>query len=192
MATVCRGKTIAGQSFLPMTVDFRQKAAAAGRIPTNMLRRELGASEREVKSEEKTFLRYRPYYLIFAIQGSYLTTGGPKFKTSSASWISRRDLNCLQLAIAGPEGCLRPRGVECERCVPRSGAFYVALDGSCWSSQGWTSRRGGGVEPNQEGAESKQSEPGGGGNEHGQMYNVGGRSEQGLTGGFPSVYQSWT
>ena len=51
MATVCRGKTIAGQSFLPMTVDFRQKAAAAGRIPTNMLRRELGASEREVKSE---------------------------------------------------------------------------------------------------------------------------------------------
>ena len=53
MATVCRGKTIAGQSFLPMTVDFRQKAAAAGRIPTNMLRRELGASEREVKSEEK-------------------------------------------------------------------------------------------------------------------------------------------
>ena len=52
MATVCRGKTIGGQSFLPMTVDFRQKAAAAGRIPTNMLRRELGASEREVKSEE--------------------------------------------------------------------------------------------------------------------------------------------
>ena len=50
MATVCRGKTIAGQSFLPMTVDFRQKAAAAGRIPTNMLRRELGASEREVKN----------------------------------------------------------------------------------------------------------------------------------------------
>ena len=50
MATVCRGKTVAGQSFLPMTVDFRQKAAAAGRIPTNMLRRELGASEREVRS----------------------------------------------------------------------------------------------------------------------------------------------
>ena len=53
MATVCRGKTIAGQSFLPMTVDFRQKAAAAGRIPTNILRRELGATEREVKKWKK-------------------------------------------------------------------------------------------------------------------------------------------
>ena len=62
MATVCRGKTIAGQSFLPMTVDFRQKAAAAGRIPTNMLRRELGASEREVRSA----VANRSCYLIFA------------------------------------------------------------------------------------------------------------------------------
>ena len=62
MATVCRGKTVAGQSFLPMTVDFRQKAAAAGRIPTNMLRRELGASEREVKSA----VANRSFYLIFA------------------------------------------------------------------------------------------------------------------------------
>lgn len=29
-------------SFLPLVVDYRQKAAAAGRIPTNFLRRELG------------------------------------------------------------------------------------------------------------------------------------------------------
>ena len=29
-------------------IDFRQKAAAAGRIPTNYLRREMGASEREI------------------------------------------------------------------------------------------------------------------------------------------------
>lgn len=29
-------------SFLPLTVDYRQKSAAAGRIPTNFLRRELG------------------------------------------------------------------------------------------------------------------------------------------------------
>lgn len=35
-------------SFLPLTVDYRQKAAAAGRIPTNFLRRELGASDQEI------------------------------------------------------------------------------------------------------------------------------------------------
>ncbi|XP_071743481.1 polyribonucleotide nucleotidyltransferase 1, mitochondrial isoform X2 [Lepeophtheirus salmonis] len=35
-------------SFLPLTVDFRQKSAAAGRIPTNHLRRELGPTAREI------------------------------------------------------------------------------------------------------------------------------------------------
>ncbi|RZF47599.1 hypothetical protein LSTR_LSTR017423, partial [Laodelphax striatellus] len=35
-------------SFLPLVVDYRQKAAAAGRIPTNFLRRELGPSEHEI------------------------------------------------------------------------------------------------------------------------------------------------
>lgn len=35
-------------SFLPLVVDYRQKAAAAGRIPTNFFRRELGPSEQEI------------------------------------------------------------------------------------------------------------------------------------------------
>ncbi|KAL9703279.1 hypothetical protein quinque_006797 [Culex quinquefasciatus] len=35
-------------SFLPLVVDYRQKAAAAGRIPTNFLRREMGPSEKEI------------------------------------------------------------------------------------------------------------------------------------------------
>ena len=34
--------------FVPLTVDYRQKAAAAGRIPTNFLRRELGPTEKEI------------------------------------------------------------------------------------------------------------------------------------------------
>ena len=33
---------------LAIRIIFRQKAAAAGRIPTNFLRRELGASDREI------------------------------------------------------------------------------------------------------------------------------------------------
>lgn len=35
-------------NFLPLVVDYRQKSAAAGRIPTNFLRRELGPTEREI------------------------------------------------------------------------------------------------------------------------------------------------
>ncbi|XP_035687373.1 polyribonucleotide nucleotidyltransferase 1, mitochondrial-like [Branchiostoma floridae] len=34
--------------FLPLTVDYRQKAAAAGRIPTTHLRRELAQTDREI------------------------------------------------------------------------------------------------------------------------------------------------
>lgn len=42
-------KTKPSQSnFLPLVVDYRQKSAAAGRIPTNFLRRELGPTEREI------------------------------------------------------------------------------------------------------------------------------------------------
>ena len=41
-------------------VDYRQKAAAAGRIPTNMLRRELGASEREILTSRLVDRSLRP------------------------------------------------------------------------------------------------------------------------------------
>uniref|UniRef100_A0A0D9RP20 Polyribonucleotide nucleotidyltransferase 1, mitochondrial n=1 Tax=Chlorocebus sabaeus TaxID=60711 RepID=A0A0D9RP20_CHLSB len=34
--------------FMPLVVDYRQKAAAAGRIPTNYLRREIGTSDKEI------------------------------------------------------------------------------------------------------------------------------------------------
>lgn len=35
-------------SSLLLQVDYRQKAAAAGRIPTNYLRREIGSSDKEI------------------------------------------------------------------------------------------------------------------------------------------------
>lgn len=42
LSTVVSKSKQSSGSFLPLTVDYRQKAAAAGRIPTNFLRRELG------------------------------------------------------------------------------------------------------------------------------------------------------
>lgn len=42
MVTAVAKQTKSNQSFLPLVVDYRQKSAAAGRIPTNFLRRELG------------------------------------------------------------------------------------------------------------------------------------------------------
>ncbi|XP_026332873.1 polyribonucleotide nucleotidyltransferase 1, mitochondrial [Hyposmocoma kahamanoa] len=48
LATVVSRAKQNSASFLPLVVDYRQKAAAAGRIPTNFLRRELGPTEREI------------------------------------------------------------------------------------------------------------------------------------------------
>ena len=50
MVTGVASKTPSGPvgSFVPLTVDYRQRAAAAGRIPTNHLRRELGPTEKEI------------------------------------------------------------------------------------------------------------------------------------------------
>ena len=48
VTTVGKSIPAGNASFVPLVVDYRQKAAAAGRIPTNFLRKELGPSEREV------------------------------------------------------------------------------------------------------------------------------------------------
>lgn len=42
MVTAVAKEKPANFGFTPLTVDYRQKSAAAGRIPTNFLRRELG------------------------------------------------------------------------------------------------------------------------------------------------------
>lgn len=49
-------------SFLPLVVDYRQKAAAAGRIPTNFLRRELGPSEKEILAARLVDRSIRPMF----------------------------------------------------------------------------------------------------------------------------------
>uniref|UniRef100_UPI00358EAAA9 LOW QUALITY PROTEIN: polyribonucleotide nucleotidyltransferase 1, mitochondrial-like n=1 Tax=Myxine glutinosa TaxID=7769 RepID=UPI00358EAAA9 len=48
--------------FLPLTVDYRQKAAAAGRIPTNHLRRELGQTDVEILTSRLIDRSIRPMF----------------------------------------------------------------------------------------------------------------------------------
>ena len=50
------------QGFVPLTVDYRQKAAAAGRIPTNFLRRELGPTEKEILTARIIDRSIRPLF----------------------------------------------------------------------------------------------------------------------------------
>uniref|UniRef100_A0A8D0GXF6 polyribonucleotide nucleotidyltransferase n=1 Tax=Sphenodon punctatus TaxID=8508 RepID=A0A8D0GXF6_SPHPU len=48
--------------FMPLVVDYRQKAAAAGRIPTNHLRRELGSTDKEILSSRVIDRSIRPLF----------------------------------------------------------------------------------------------------------------------------------
>ncbi|CAH1791369.1 unnamed protein product, partial [Owenia fusiformis] len=48
--------------FLPLTVDYRQKAAAYGRIPTNYLRRELGPTPQEILTSRVIDRSVRPLF----------------------------------------------------------------------------------------------------------------------------------
>lgn len=63
MVTVVSKTKPSTSNFLPLVVDYRQKAAAAGRIPTNFLRRELGPSEKEILVSRLIDRSLRPMFL---------------------------------------------------------------------------------------------------------------------------------
>ena len=63
VTAVSKTKSNSPASFLPLTVDYRQKAAAAGRIPTNFLRRELGSTEKEILTSRMIDRSLRPLFL---------------------------------------------------------------------------------------------------------------------------------
>lgn len=49
-------------NFMPLTVDFRRKYAAAGRIPTNFFRREIGVTEKEILASRLIDRSLRPLF----------------------------------------------------------------------------------------------------------------------------------
>ncbi|KAK5648579.1 hypothetical protein RI129_003471 [Pyrocoelia pectoralis] len=61
VTAVSKSKPTSG-NFTPLIVDYRQKSAAAGRIPTNFLRRELGATEREILTSRLIDRSLRPLF----------------------------------------------------------------------------------------------------------------------------------
>uniref|UniRef100_A0A6J0UTY1 polyribonucleotide nucleotidyltransferase n=1 Tax=Pogona vitticeps TaxID=103695 RepID=A0A6J0UTY1_9SAUR len=61
VTAVSKTKPSASQ-FMPLVVDYRQKAAAAGRIPTNYLRRELGLTDREILTSRLIDRSIRPLF----------------------------------------------------------------------------------------------------------------------------------
>ncbi|XP_072030949.1 polyribonucleotide nucleotidyltransferase 1, mitochondrial-like [Amphiura filiformis] len=62
VTAVSKNKPTLGAGFVPLTVDYRQKAAAAGRIPTNHLRRELGSTDLEILTSRMIDRSIRPLF----------------------------------------------------------------------------------------------------------------------------------
>jgi polyribonucleotide nucleotidyltransferase len=62
MVTTVSKSSSTSISFLPLIVDYKQKAAAAGRIPTNFLRREMGYNEHEVLTSRIIDRSVRPLF----------------------------------------------------------------------------------------------------------------------------------
>ena len=62
---VFRGSTSDNQSvqdFVPFLVDFKQSAAAVGKIPTNYLRRELGQTDADILASRVIDRSLRPLF----------------------------------------------------------------------------------------------------------------------------------
>ncbi|XP_041646288.1 polyribonucleotide nucleotidyltransferase 1, mitochondrial [Cheilinus undulatus] len=62
MVTAVSKTKATSSQFMPLVVDYRQKAAAAGRIPTNYLRRELGTTDNEILTSRLIDRSIRPLF----------------------------------------------------------------------------------------------------------------------------------
>ena len=62
VAAVAAGKAKAGQEFFPLTVDYREKAAAAGKFPGGYFKREGRPTEKEILTSRLTDRPIRPLF----------------------------------------------------------------------------------------------------------------------------------
>ena len=60
LVTACRSKSASDRDFLPLTVEYREKSYAVGRIPGNFFRREGRMGEKETLSARLTDHLIRP------------------------------------------------------------------------------------------------------------------------------------
>ncbi len=112
VTTVSPQSSNSAQGFLPLTVDYRQKSAAAGRIPTNFLRRELGPSEKEILTARVIDRSLRPLFpkgLTSEIQivANLLAVDGLVFPDVIALNAASAALSLSSIPWNGPIGAVR-------------------------------------------------------------------------------------
>jgi polyribonucleotide nucleotidyltransferase len=113
LSTACMSPDVRpGTDFFPMTVEYREKSSAAGRIPGNFFRREARPSEREILTCRLTDRPLRPLFpkgfyneiLVFSTVFSADNVNNPDVMSINGASAA---LHISQMPFAGPIGAVR-------------------------------------------------------------------------------------
>ena len=122
MAAVAATKAKEGQDFFPLTVDYREKAAAAGKFPGGYFKREGRPTEKEILTCRLTDRPIRPlfpkgWYNEVQVQSILLSADGENDPDMLALMGASAALMLSDIPWAGPLGAVR---------VGRSSGQFVA------------------------------------------------------------------
>src|SRR6266542_1743925 len=112
VAAVAAPKAKPGQDFFPLTVDYREKAAAAGRFPGGYFKREGRPTEKEILTSRLTDRPIRPlfpkgWYNEVQVQSILLSADGENDPDILSSIGASAALMVSDIPWAGPLGAVR-------------------------------------------------------------------------------------
>ena len=112
VAAVAATKAKAGQDFFPLTVDYREKAAAAGKFPGSYFKREGRPTEKEILTSRLTDRPIRPlfpkgWYNEVQVQSLVLSADGENDPDILSIVGASASLMVSDIPWAGPLGAVR-------------------------------------------------------------------------------------
>src|SRR5437667_1373352 len=112
VAAVGAAKAKEGQDFFPLTVDYREKAAAAGKVPGGYFKREGRPTEKEILTSRLTDRPIRPlfpkgYYNEVQVQSIVLSADGENDPDILAIIGASAALSVSDIPWDGPLGAVR-------------------------------------------------------------------------------------
>jgi polyribonucleotide nucleotidyltransferase len=119
LVTACRTDTDEDRGFFPLTVDYREKAYAGGRIPGNIFKREGRMSEKETLSARLTDHQIRPmfpkgFYREVQVYISILSSDGENEADVLGMLGASAALCISDIPFSGPMGAVRVGRIEGE------------------------------------------------------------------------------
>ena len=130
--TACRTNVPEARSFLPLIVDYREKAYAGGRIPGNIFKREARPTEKETLSARLTDHQIRPMFpkaFPYEVQVyiTVLSVDGANDADVLGMVGASASLGISDIPFAGPMGAVRVGRIEGEMIINPT---YEQLDRS--------------------------------------------------------------